>query len=234
MACGKHVKIRPVGPVEQERDAPFAGNLRDFCGFRHAAEIVGRCYVNSAGLLRHRVNRRGDILRAQAAGGEGRAAAAEPARLEAQEGAAVDEALVRVPRREHDAARGAPRGEQEHRFYALAAPARRIEGRARREYFARVALGFLYYPLRAGEVVRARNLRDVVLLAAESAAPLVPGHMQPGDAGRGVAAHKVKYRSRQLSASSWSMAWSHMAHSMRFLKSSQPYSYTPLTLPVAW
>ena len=72
------------------------------------------------------------------------------------------------------------------------------------------------------EGVRPVDFRDVPGLAAQKAAALVAGHVQPGRARLGVALDKVRYRCVHWPAS-WA-AFIMMAHSMRLRNSSQPAS----------
>ena len=84
------------------------------------------------------------------------------------------------------------------------------------------------------QLVRAVKLRDIERLHAEQRAALVAGHVQAQRVPRAVIAHEIADRRLHHAFSRAFEASSMIAHSMRFLKSSQPDSYTPRTEPVAW
>ena len=87
--------------------------------------------------------------------------------------------------------------------------------------------------LRVKQIVSAVYLRDVQRLAAQRAAALVAGHMQPHGPAAGVAADEIADGGAHSVPSSRATATA-MAHSMRLRNRSQPSAYTPRTEPVAW
>ena len=77
---------------------------------------------------------------------------------------------------------------------------------------------------------------EAALSRAEARDALVARHVQPQSPAFHVTADKITDRRiHQASSSSSALAAATMmAHSMRLQKSRQPYSYTPVTRPVAW
>src|SRR5699024_9738977 len=149
----------------------------------------------------------------------------EPARFEAEQGAAVQEALVRVARGQ-DAVSGPLRAEKvrevQHGLDALGAAPGAVKAVPRAEELRGVLLAFEDDALRAGEVVRAGDLGDVEGLAAELPAALVAGHVEAQQDALAVAPHEGADGRAHSSSPSSDAAWSMMAHSIRFLKRRQP------------
>ena len=224
---GEELQIRPVRVVHQERHSVRVTDLRQRRYVLNAAEVVRRSYVNRTRPLA-RVQRPLERLGRDGAGAEGGGLVwVEPDRLEPEQGAAVQEALVRVPGGE-DAVRRALGPvyvrEMQHGLDALGAAPGGIEGVARAEELRSVLLALEDDALGAGKVVRARYLGDVERLAAELTAALVAGHVEPDGDALAVATHEVADGRAHSSLPSSIAAWSIMAHSMRFLKRRQPYS----------
>ena len=223
----EELQIRPVRVVHEQRHAARVTYLRERRYVLHAAEVVRGSYVNRTRPLA-RVQRPLQRLPRDGAGAEGGGGVGiEPHGLEPEQGAAVQEALVRVPGGENAVRRAlGPEyvREMQHGLDALGASARRIERVARAEELRRVLLAFEDDALGAGEVVRARDFGYVERLAAELTAALVPRHVHPDSYALAVAPHKVADGRAHPSLSSSIAAWSMMAHSMRFLNRRQPYS----------
>ena len=78
------------------------------------------------------------------------------------------------------------------------------------------------------------DLRDIQGFAAQGAMAFMARHMEAGGMGSGVGAEEVGDGAFHQSSPWLSATFIMMAHSMRFLNSSQPASYTPRMLPVAW
>ncbi len=87
--------------------------------------------------------------------------------------------------------RAVEEGQVEHGLHTLGGAPGAVKGVAGTEEGGGVVLAFQDDPLRVGEVVGAGHLGDVQVLAAQGAPALVAGHVEPGGAGGGIAAHKV-------------------------------------------
>ena len=201
--------------------------------------------------------------RAGAEAGVGAGRGPQPPDIKVQQGRGIQKGLVGVAgRQQHRPAfplGGGLQGQKQHGPDALGGAFRPVPGACGAEQPGgdRLALGD--DPLGLVQFIRPGNLGQVQGLAAQRACPLVARHMEPGGVRGGVSPHKVRDGGQAHSAQpspsaqavqvppSWtgtSMPWAArswflatsimMAHSIRFLNSSQPYSYTPLMLPVAW
>ena len=89
--------------------------------------------------------------------------------------------------------------------------------------------------LRCIKHIRTGDFRNIQSFRSEHSFSFMPGHVQTQDVFMRIFLHKTADRLRHASASLSARATaSMMAHSIRFRKSSQPASYTPVMLPVAW
>ena len=186
----------------------------------------------------------------------------QPADIEIQQGRSVQQSLVGIPgRQQHRSAlprRGSLKSQEQHGPDALGRTLGPIKGARGAEQPGGIGLALGNDPLRLIQLVRPGDLGQIPGLTAQRAAALVPRHMQPGYPCFGIGPDKIRKRggahshpspsaqavqapptwmgtSMPWAARSWfSATWIMMAHSIRFLNSSQPYSYTPEMLPVAW
>ena len=122
--------------------------------------------------------------------------------------------------------------EAEHGPDALAGAAGGVEGGLCSKQGGGVLLALGDDAARLIEAVGSRNFGDVPPFAAQRTFALVAGHVQAGGAALFIGGDEVA--DGGLHPSSPRAIWSMMAHSMRFLNSSQPCLYTPPMLPVAW
>ena len=123
-------------------------------------------------------------------------------------------------------------GEKHHGPDALRRPFRRIKGRAAKQSGG-VFLASADDSLRFIQAVRSGNFRDIPRLHAQKGLTLVPRHMQTHPAAAGIALHEITDRRVHQSRNARATATA-MAHSIRLRNRVQPYSYTPVTEPVAW
>ena len=187
----------------------------------------------------------------------------EPPDVKIQQGGGVQQRLVGVAgRQQHRTPAGLRRclhGQKQHGPDALRRPFGAVIGVRRAEQTGGVGFALGNDAFRRVQLICTLDLRDVPRLKAQQVLSLVARHMQPGGPGLSIPAHKVHDggvhahsqaspsaqalqvdpssmgTSMPCAASSWfSATLIMMAHSMRFLNSSQPYSYTPVILPVAW
>ena len=175
----------------------------------------------------------------------------EPMNLKIQQSRCIEQCFVGVAgRQQHRPTLGGRRrlkSQKQHRPDALGRALGAVKSPSGAKEVGSVFLTLGDDPLCLIELVRALNLGDIQRLAPQRPPAFVPGHMQPGDFRPGVAAHKFRdggVHSAQPSPAqaehslpSWtgtSMPWAAsswlsatlimMAHSIRFLNSSQPYS----------
>ena len=140
----------------------------------------------------------------------------------------MEEGLVGIPACK-DAAGGlcgpVQQRQIQHGLDALGAALGAVKGMAAAEKGRGVFFAFRYDALRGGQIVRPGNLGDIKGLAAQGPHSLMTGHMQPQDAACRIVPDKIADGGIHAAYSSALKATcSMMAHSMRFLKSSQPYS----------
>ena len=95
----------------------------------------------------------------------------------------------------------------------------------------RVIFALLDYDPCLVKAVRSADLGHVEALAIFPSA-LVTGHMGTNDGGGTVFFYKIA--DWGIHSPKARVTATAMAHSILFLKRSQPYSYTPVTEPVAW
>ena len=186
----------------------------------------------------------------------------EPPDIKIQQGSGVEQSLVGVPGCQQHRAAGPPgcplQCQAQHGPDALGGALGAVIGVGRAEELGGVGLALGDDALRLVQLIGPLDLGQVQRLKAQQAPALVAGHVEPGDAGPGIPPHKIhnggihgysqaspSAQALQVEPSSMgtSMPWAAsswfsatlimMAHSMRFLNSSQPYSYTPVMLPVA-
>ena len=187
----------------------------------------------------------------------------EPLYIKIQQCRRIQQRLVGVAGRQQDRAfarlRGGLQGQKQHGPDALGRTLGAVIGVGRAEKPGSVGLTLRNDALGFVQLVRTLYFGDIPRFKAQQALALVAGHVQPGGTRLRIAAHKIHNgrghahsqaspsaqalqvepssmgTSMPLAASSWfSATLIMMAHSMRLRNSSQPYSYTPVMLPVAW
>ena len=106
----------------------------------------------------------------------------------------MEKGLVGVPTSQHcprSIGRPVEEGQVEHGLHALGGAAGAVKGVAGPKEGGGVVLTLQDNALRMGEVVGTSHLGDVQSLAAQRSLSLVPGHVEPGRVGSGIAAHEV-------------------------------------------
>ena len=144
--------------------------------------------------------------------------------------------FMSVPTRRHDGSFSPlPGAETRQINHGTDAQGRALRGIKRRtaEQDRSVVLAFPYDSRRLIKAVGARYLGDIQLFHAQRAYALMTGHMQPQGAALGIVPDKIAYgRIHRQFPSNALATCTIIAHSMRFLNSSQPYLYTPRIEPV--
>ena len=229
---GQEVEVGPVGVVHQKGRAV---GVADLCQGRHRLHIAQ--IVRAGDVHRRRRFGQGRQGVSQHFGGH-RAGqqrigpGPKPAHIRVQQGRRVQEGLVGVAGGQHHPAFALLQRETEHGPDALAGAAGGVEGGLCPEQGGGVLLALGDDAARLIEAVGSRDFGDVPPSAAQGAFALVAGHVQAGGAALFIGGDEVA--DGGLHPSSPRAIWSMMAHSMRFLNSSQPCLYTPPMLPVAW
>ena len=232
------MQVGAVRVVDEQQHAVAPADGRERADVGEVAEVIRACDIDGRGplvrrkvLLEHRgLDRAGD----QAF----RVFGVEPVDVQTGQRGGGQKDLVRVAPGGDDRPQavfpGVQTREVQHGADAQRGALRRVQRARRAEQARGVFLALPDDALGPVQLVGAVKLRDVERFHAEQRAALVAGHVQAQRVPRAVAAHKIAERrfhhafSRDFEASSMS------AHSMRFLKSSQPAPYTPRTEPVAW
>ena len=126
-------------------------------------------------------------------------------------------------------------GEPKHRLDGESRALGRIESFCRTENARGIRLALGDYSVRGKEVVRTEYFGEIERLCTERPAALMTRHVKAHGTRLRVFPCEIVYRCfHNYSSSSASATFIITAHSIRFLKSSQPYSYIPPIEPVAW
>ena len=215
-----------MGVVNQERNPVPMTNVSKSANVQHAAQIVGRGNI-------YRQRRRILISEhtLQSGGGEGTGTQRafplreKPMWLQIQKGTGMEEGLMGVAASQHRSGSGrypVEHGQIEHGFHTLGGAAGTVEGVACAKEGGGIVLAFQNDALWVREIVGTLYLCDVQRLTAQGPSSLMTRHMKPGIAGISVAPDKVTDGGIHA-CRSWLWATCNMiAHSIRFLKSSQP------------
>ena len=161
----------------------------------------------------------------------------QPKDIQIQQGCRAEEGFVHIPGRGNQGlfppAFPIEHGQIQHGPDALGGTLGGIEGIAAKEP-ARVFLAAADNALRLIQAVRSVNLRNVQRLHPQSGNPLMSGHMQPQGLPPVVIPDEITDGRLHYCSPRARATATMMAHSIRLRKSLQPYSYTPVTLPVEW
>ena len=232
--AGQEFQVSPVGIVHQQGHPIPMAHARDFPHGGQIAQVVGARQIDGEGLFFFFQNGRFHGF-----GGDGTAQVAvpspEPGDGKIQQHRRVEEALVGIPpSKASPLAAGAGIGQIQHGPNGQTGALCGVDRPAAEEpggvFFAPGKDAF-----RVVQVVRPPDLRDIQAFAAQYPPALVARHMEPDRGGCGIGPDEITDRCGNHAWSpSFSATCTIMAHSMRLRNSLQPYSYTPLTLPVAW
>ena len=228
-----------MGIVHQQGDPRLPAHLCQGSHVRASSQVVRSRDVNRKGRRFFLFQGLPQALRRDLAGTEAVPfLRPQPYRLQPQKTAALDKGLVGIPARQDPEIR--PRlpveqGQVKHGLDALGASSGTVKGMPAVKQLSGIPLAFFYDPIRGRQVVCPGDLRDIKTFKSKGASALMSRHMQALDPAVPIAADKIPDRRfHSFYSSALRAACSMMAHSIRFLKSSQPYLYTPWMDPVAW